>query len=137
MTKKGKVYTSYYGNIKKLMANKIMPVGISIYPPKYFNGTSYFVLAPTRDMLGMEYDEYKAKYIRLLEERGVDRILQDLNTIADGKDIALLCYESLKKEDEWCHRTMFAEYVKEKAGFEVIEFEEPKKIEPPKQLEMF
>lgn len=132
-----KIYTSYYGKLKKLHQNNIKPIGISLYPPKYFEGHSYQIIAPRRNMLGLEYDEYKAKYFELLDNLDMFAVLKDIERIANGSDVALLCYETLN--GDWCHRTMFAEYVKDKwVNIVIEEFDsKPKNVVTINQISLF
>ena len=140
-----KIYTSYYGNVRNLSKEGIVPISISLSLPKFLNPkpTRVFLLAPSRDMLGMEYDAYKKKYLAKLEKvdwKLVKSILE--NNSDNDSPVALCCYESLKAEDDWCHRTMLADYINEyqKELFgEVIEFKKPTEIPKPKstQTKMF
>lgn len=116
-----RIYTSYYGNVKKLKKAGITPVGISVQRPKWFEGDFLTELAPTYDMLGMEKVKYKELFDKILSEVDVKNIIKELHTVGDEGDVALLCYEGLHTEGEWCHRTMVADWLKEK-GFEVGEF---------------
>ena len=63
------------------------------------------------------------------EKYGPLKIKSDqIKSLSNGKDVALCCYESLKNEDEWCHRTMLAEYVNNLLGYKLItEFSEKPK----------
>lgn len=124
------IFTSYYGNLKKLRANDIIPVGISVGIPMYFNGHSLSYLAPTRNMLSLGEKEYTPRYREILEKVDLNRLRSDLSIISNnegGKDIALLCYE---KPPEFCHRRLFADWLKEKTGYEVKEYGYTEKREP-------
>ncbi len=142
------IYTSRYSN-PELKTGKYTAVRISIGSPRW--NTGYTIsgainsLMP-RGLLGV-YDNdkqgYEREYKKILEKAGVSAISNQLNEFAKlGKDVVLLCYEDIRKgENDWCHRTMFAEWWKEKTG-EVIEelfdptipkIEKPKKKAEPKQ----
>ena len=41
-----------------------------------------------------------------------------------GKTLVLLCYEDLRKPDQWCHRTLFAEWWQKMTGEVINELEE-------------
>jgi len=117
------IFTSYYGNLRKLRENNIIPVGISLGIPKYFQGHNLRYLAPTYDILKLEKEEeYTPAYLMHLEKVDMERLRDDFSIISGnegGKDIALLCYE---KPGEFCHRRLFAEWLKEKTGYEVKEY---------------
>jgi len=117
-----KVYTSYYGNFKKLKKANIVPIGISLGTPKFISEhlDKILYLAPRRDMLGMEYDDYKKLYLERLSKVDWDDVRRLIKQFGQGKDVAFCCYESLKNEDDWCHRTMLAEFINNFSGKEVI-----------------
>ncbi len=117
-----KIYTSYYGNMRKLAKSDIVPVGISIGVPNFFKGNTMKYLAPRRDMLNMKKEKYIPEYLKILENVSIDKIREDVGMISKihgGKDIALLCFE---KSGDFCHRRLFAEWLKEKTGYEIEEF---------------
>lgn len=123
------IYTSRYGN-KNLINHNSIKVGISIGKPKF--NTVYEVkerileLAPEYDWLKLPYDIYKKKYIDKLERIGVDMIIDILLYISqkyENKEITLLCFEDIRKEGQWCHRTIFSEWFKEKTGININELE--------------
>ncbi len=115
------IYTSYYGNVKKLQKAGIEPVGISVQTPKWFMGETLKQLAPTYSMLKMPKGKYETMFKEILAKVDPASIVNELHTIGDGGDVALLCYEGLHSEEEWCHRTMVADWLRE-IGVEVTEF---------------
>ena len=125
------IYTSYYGNLKKLSRNNIIPVGISLGIPKWFRGNNLRYLAPTYKILQLAtQEEYIPAYIKLLESMDMERFRFDLTVISEsegGKDIALLCYE---KPGDFCHRRIFADWMKEKTGYDIKEYGYIEKKEP-------
>ena len=125
------IYTSYYGNIRKLRNNSIIPVGISLGIPKWFRGNNLRYLAPTYKILQLAtQEEYIPAYIKLLESMDMERFRFDLTVISEsegGKDIALLCYE---KPGDFCHRRIFADWMKEKTGYDIKEYGYIEKKEP-------
>ncbi|MDD2300732.1 MAG: hypothetical protein PHU69_13980 [Fermentimonas sp.] len=125
------IYTSYYGNIRKLRNNSIIPVGISLGIPKWFRGNNLRYLAPTYKILQLEtQEEYIPAYIKLLESMDMERFRFDLTVISEsegGNDIALLCYE---KPGDFCHRRIFADWMKEKTGYDIKEYGYIEKKEP-------
>lgn len=122
------VFTSRYSN-KSIAQSDLIPIGISLYPPRW--KTPYKVqgyikeLAPTRDMFGLPYQEYKPKYLAVLESLGVEKIRQLIQASvpaqAKSNKVVLLCFEDLSKPDKWCHRRIFAEWWKEKTGEVILE----------------
>lgn len=89
-------------------------------------------------MLKMEYEPYREAYFKKLEEIGADKIIgivqrMDERAQEEGKTLVLLCYEDLRKPDQWCHRTLFAEWWQKMTGEVINELEEadvkPQKVE--------
>jgi uncharacterized protein (DUF488 family) len=66
---------------------------------------------------------FEAAYIRQLEEIGVTAILGDLKRIAGDGRAVLLCWERLDKPDEWCHRRILADWLRERTGIEIREMQ--------------
>jgi hypothetical protein len=116
-----KIYTFYYGSVKKIEKADIVPIGISLQTPKWFLGETIKSLAPSYSMLKMNKSRYEIEFGKILEKTTAKAVINELRSIGKGKDVALLCYESLHKEGEWCHRTMLAGWLQEH-GYEVLEF---------------
>lgn len=131
-----KIYTSYYGNLKKLHNAQIIPIGVSLYRPKWFKGMSLGMLAPRREMLSddMSTEEYIVKYNKILEALNFNEIVRMIKGNGNGSDVALLCYE---KPGDFCHRHLLADWLNKKGDLQVEEFmqnQEPVKIkEVPKE----
>lgn len=122
------VFTSYFGMKAKLEEAGILPVSIALWKPRWYEGLEYKKIAPKAFMLKGEYsqDEYIMFYQRfILDKLKVDEVLEDLERLGDGKDIALLCYE---KPGDFCHRHLFAEWLLKQTGWEIQEFK-PKSSE--------
>lgn len=109
------------------------PVGISIGKPRFKTGYEIreqcYALAPKGYMLKMEYEPYREAYFKKLEEIGADKIIgivqrMDERAQEEGKTLVLLCYEDLRKPDQWCHRTLFAEWWQKMTGEVINELEE-------------
>lgn len=118
-----KVYTSYFGNIKKLEEAGVLPVNISLYPPRWRKWVHLKMFAPTKDILfntsGKE--EYTRRFnSEILGRLDPNEIKQIINLVSQGKDIALLCFE---RPNDFCHRHLVADWIKEKLGIEVTEFD--------------
>lgn len=100
-----KIYTSYYGNIKNLPKN-IIPISISLYPPKDYKGLKCEQLYPTLTIWNNwkknhDKEEYIKDYMKYLYTLNKNNILDKLNKKSKGKDICLICYEL---PNDFCHR---------------------------------
>ena len=141
------IMTSRYGN-KELRNDGYYPVGISLGKPKYQTGYEIreqcYALAPKGHMLKMAYEPYREAYFKKLEEIGADKIIgivqrMDERAQEEGKTLVLLCFEDIRKPDQWCHRTLFAEWWEKKTGEVISELEEAdakaKKPEAPAEAQ--
>lgn len=118
-----KIYTSYFGKSKKLQEKGIVMVSISLYPPKWYVGAMTRTVAPSNDILrnSKGEEDYTRRFkSEILSRVSPDRFINELNYFGRGKDIALCCFE---KPGEFCHRHIVAEWLKEKLGIEVEEFD--------------
>lgn len=131
------IWTSRYSN-KELLVGSYYPVGISIGKPRfrleYVLREQCYSLAPKGYMLNMDIDQFKQAYYEKLEEIGKEKIIDivkklDEKARNEGKELVLLCFEDVRVEGDWCHRTIFAEWWAENVG-DVIE-ELPNPV-PPK-----
>lgn len=122
-----KIYTSYFGNLRKLHSAGIVPISIARWNPKWFEGISYKVVAPLPEMLrdNITQQQYIEQYRRRVLSR-VDQavMLKDLERLTGGRDCALLCYE---KPGDFCHRRLLADWMLETTGLEIPEFGQEKK----------
>ena len=126
-----RIYTSYFANSKKLQQAGIKVVGIALYPPKWFNGISLKQVAPTKSILFAK-DETQEDYVRrykseVLARQDMQQFLKSVETAGNGQDVALCCYE---KPEDFCHRHILAEWIKEKTGVEIEEYSSSQKKEP-------
>lgn len=62
-----KIYTSYFGRLKKLESAGIEPVAICMGKPKRFNGRCVDKLAPTWPMMQMQLPKFWESYAKMLE----------------------------------------------------------------------
>lgn len=118
-----KIYTSYFGNIKKLQQAGIKAIGIALYPPRWFYGISLKQVSPTKSILFAK-DQTQEEYIRrykseVLALQDIKQFLKTVEMASGGQDVALCCYE---KPGDFCHRHILAEWIKEKAGIEIKEY---------------
>lgn len=120
-----RIYTSYFGKLKRLLQAGIMPVSIAAKQPAWASIGSYSALAPHPSWLQLSREEYTQLFCAKLGKMSPDQVLRDLAAMSDsagGPDIALLCYEALRDPLEWCHRQMVAEWLRG-AGVHIVEFE--------------
>lgn len=131
------ILTSRYAN-PELKSGAYTAVRISIGTPRWNLG--YTLAGELKDLMpwGLRNIEdrevFKSKYETRLNEIGVDRITRQLRRFENlGKPVVLLCYEDLRKGgDNWCHRTMFAEWWLEQTGERISELVDNSKFIPAK-----
>lgn len=117
------IYTSYFAKANKLREFGIIPISISLYPPKGWNGSQIKNLAPLRYMLMKNVSEeqyislYNNHILSTLDAKG---FIEMLRRNFGEQDIALCCYESPEK---FCHRQLVSKWIKEEAGIEVKEYD--------------
>lgn len=125
------LYTSRYANKQLAQRPDLVKVGITVGKPRWPLGypVEYLDrLAPWGLLQVFDKAEFTARYHAQLDRAGVDRVLRDLQRISDahdGQDLVLLCYEDVRKPDEWCHRQVLAEWLLERAGLAVAELSDP------------
>lgn len=135
-----KIYTSYFANGKKLAQAGVKVIGIALFPPKWFYGTSVTQVAPTRSILfakNQTHEQYTERYKReVLSKVNPHQFLDSLRIAGRGQDVALCCYE---KPGDFCHRHILAEWLSNMTGEEIKEFGEPAEPPQPKpeQLDLF
>ena len=135
------LFTSYFGNSRALAKEDVLMIGISRYPPSWYQGVSMFELAPHSDMLRLSSEEYdKAFQKRVLGVTDRKTILEKIQWFSKhtGKTkIALCCFEKEQKE---CHRYNVAVWLQE-GGIQIEEFKQEVVPETPKvidtQMSMF
>jgi hypothetical protein len=121
------IYTSRYSN-PKLRSGDYVTVRISLGKPKWELGYMLHCEISALMPFGLlnsdiSYEEFKRKYFLRLDKTGVSRLADGFSIIQQkypGRDIVLLCYEDVRKPDDWCHRTLFAEWWKLNTG-EIVE----------------
>lgn len=131
------IWTSRYRN-KELQNGNYYPVGISIGQPKFRLGYEIreqcYSLAPKGYMLRMDIESFKQAYYEKLEGIGKEKIINmvtrlDEKARSEGKELVLLCFEDVRVEGDWCHRSIFAEWWVENVGEIIQELSDPT---PPK-----
>jgi hypothetical protein len=95
---------------------------------------SLLKLAPARDLWGLNLADFIPAYRAQLDAVGVAAIRKDLAKItskAPGKEPVLLCFEDIRKPEQWCHRRVFADWWAEQTGEVVDELpEQPVEAKP-------
>ena len=117
-----KIYTSYFAKAAILRKAGIVPIGVALWPPRFFRGISMKQVAPRRYMLDDRLTDeeyirmYRSDVLRLVDARS---FIQDLERASRGMDVALCCFE---KPGDFCHRHILAKWLNEQTGIEVSEF---------------
>lgn len=118
------IRTSYFAGIKKFDLDISDCISISRNPPRGYKGKCLDVLAPSVELLcGMKNgyigeSAFNHKYLSEIEF-AIDGNFDKLKRLIDGK--VLLCYE---KPEDFCHRHILAEWLREKLSMEVCEVSE-------------
>jgi len=130
------MYTSRFSN-PELRSGRYTAVRISVGAPRF--NTGYRLDGEIKDLMpyGLfgKYDDdikvFRSEYIKRLDSIGVDRIHRQLQAFSG--DVVLLCWEDVRKgHDDWCHRTMFAEWWLERTGEAIFELPDPSAVKRPK-----
>ena len=114
-----KIFTSYFANAAKLQKAGIIPISISLWPPKWYTGLRMPILAPEKRYLNWPEKTYRPEYEKKLDQMDPKEVLRNIIQLSGGKDVALCCYE---KPDEFCHRHIVAEWLQRETGKEITEF---------------
>lgn len=117
-----KFYTSYFGKLKDLYKQGIVPICISRGIPKFYGGAVEQSVAPYGWMLkeGISREEYIDSYLhKVLNNVDPVKFILRCEEISQGRDVALICYE---KPTDFCHRHLLAEWLESETGIEVKEF---------------
>lgn len=129
-----KIYTSYFAKEKQLIGLGVLPIAISLFPPKWFNGQRIGYLAPKKYMLDdtLTEEQYEEMYIKdVLEKVDIKTLGLTLRDISHGKDVAFLCFE---KSGDFCHRHILAKWLTSKTGVDIQEYEFPEKQDVKKEI---
>ena len=124
-----KIYTSYFGNARKLKEAGVMIICVAIGKPRFLKVPQMINVAPTRYMISgaCSHDEYLKLYDRILASQDANQVVKQIEMLSGGKDVALCCYE---KPGDFCHRHILAKWLTEKTGIELKEFGVVEKKEP-------
>ena len=120
------IKTGYFAKVKTYIDNGYLPISISRYSPKWFEGACITELAPSSDLL-MRYkngktgiSEYKTEYLDYLSRSGIN--LEELlkpYISDDYKGIVLCCYE---KPSDFCHRHLLADFYNRHYNMNIQEY---------------
>lgn len=127
------IYTSRFSN-PELKSDKYTVVGIVRGLPKFKLGYelagNVIEIAPPYNLFNVyDREAFTDPYKKHLDKIGLEKISARLQKyIALGKDVALCCYEDVRKPNEWCHRLVFAEWWLEKTGCQINELRDDSPI---------
>ena len=105
--------TSYFANARKINRNKYFLISIALGNARCKIDAQAKLLAPKREWIGLEYNEYESLYLGKLNSLPEDFFIQ-MKDAASPKEPVFLCFESLKNKGQWCHRRLLAEWIEEK-----------------------
>ena len=124
-----KIYTSYFGNARKLKEAGVMIICVAIGRPRFLSVPQMINVAPTRYMISgaCSHEEYLKLYDGILAKQDARKVIEQIKALSNGKDVALCCYE---KPGDFCHRHILGKWLTEKTGIEITEFGFVEKKEP-------
>ena len=123
--------TGYFAKMNKYVEQGYYPISIARFNPKGIKLMQWIRIAPNQDILqgykSGQLDEldYEMKYRLQLQNADVigdwEKMLEIVGNLKkDYKGIVFLCYE---KSGSFCHRHIFANYMKEKYNIGITELE--------------
>ena len=125
-----KIFTSYFGNSRKLKEAGVNMICVAIGKPRFIAGIPQMLnVCPTRYMVSgpCSREEYLKLYDRILASQDANQVVEQIEMLSGGKDVALCCYE---KPGDFCHRHILAKWITENTGIEITEFGVVEKKEP-------
>lgn len=125
-----KIFTSYFGNSRKLKEAGVNMICVAIGIPRFIAGIPQMLnVCPTRYMVSgpCSREEYLKLYDRILASQDANQVVKQIEMLSGGKDVALCCYE---KPGDFCHRHILAKWITENTGIEITEFGVVEKKEP-------
>jgi hypothetical protein len=93
-------------------------------------------VTPEREWLHLPFVDFRRLYRHKLHKQGLERLMDAAEGfVPAGEDptharLVVLCYEDVRKCDQWCHRELMAEWFTEK-GVPVIELSGPAGLPRP------
>lgn len=117
---------------KQAEAAKVVNDGLQYYSNNVIKAISPYAAADAG--MRMELEKFTEEYYRKLEGIGNDKIINmvmrfEAMAAAKGKELVFLCYEDVRIPEDWCHRTVFAQWYCEQTGEIIKELPDPN---PPK-----
>lgn len=122
------MYVSRFSN-PELRTGKYTAVRICVGSPKWNLG--YELAGEIKDLMPFgllqieDKELYEKKYRERLDRIGIERIQKQLDAFGNEKPVVLLCYEDVRDPSQWCHRTMFAQWLLEQTGEIADELPDP------------
>ena len=116
-----KIYTSYFGNSRRLNEAGIKIICVAIGRPKFISAPQMINVCPTRYMVSgpCTHEEYLRLYDQILARQDAHQVVKQIEMLSGGNDVALCCYE---KPGDFCHRHILAKWITDNTGIEVKEF---------------
>lgn len=123
--------SGYFAKIHTYIEQGYFPISIARFNPKGVKIMQWIRIAPNQDILqgykSGQLDEldYEMKYRLQLQNADVlgdwNKMLEIVSKLhKDYRGIIFLCYE---KSGSFCHRHIFADYMKEKYNIDITELE--------------
>ena len=123
--------TGYFAKLNKYAEQGYFPISIARFNPKGIKLMQWIRIAPNQDILQgyksgkLDELDYELKYRLQLQNADVigdwDKMLEIVGNLKkEYRGIVFLCYE---KTDSFCHRQIFADYMKEKYNIDITELE--------------
>ena len=82
-----KIYTSYFGNYRKLAAANVKMICVALGKPRYYNAPQIIEVAPKRYMLDDKwtYEEYTNMYLNdVLAKVNPQDLIQTIQRLSEG-----------------------------------------------------
>jgi hypothetical protein len=113
-----KIYTGYFAKIRQYREAGLETISIARFN-RYYQGASLKLLAPAAEIIHYPEDVYLPIYKDQLKKLSPEGILENIKSLAHGKDCILLCYE---KPGEFCHRRIVAKWLNHYLNIDVQEY---------------
>lgn len=106
------------------LPDTIQKIGVSRgtprrYPPGYRRIPE---LAPGSWFSTVSPEEYDRRFSAMLAALDPKTVLAKIESLAAGKDVALLCYEAPGDPKAWCHRGQLSRWFKDTLHLDVYEY---------------
>lgn len=79
-------------------------------------------LAPGAWFNSVEVGEYRRRFFADLAKLDASSVVDELQEMGGGADVALLCFEAPHKSADWCHRGYVSVWLKDQLDLDVHEF---------------